>query len=292
MSIWGIFTGFLGDLLKALVNEILDGLTDLFGDLFQCTFFLERMEGLDQTVLNANSLNQGFTILYTFMVALLALKLIWKGTSVYILWRDGESETPPGEMVLGAILAIITAVAFPILYELSVSIAREILDTLCAAMFSEYPGWVSDSMNFVGGVFASFVGNTLLTLVLAIVFLIIYIGMVFVMLKQGAELVLLRLGVPFAAIGLVNSDGGSWKPYIQTFIRMLTTGVVRFFCLYLGMHLAASLTVLGLIVGIVFEILAFSAPAILAQFLAPKGGGAMQSIHTLALVVRSFGGKK
>lgn len=295
MRIWSLFTGFLEDLLKALVDEILGGLQNLFGDLFHCTFFLEDMIGLGGTVLTPESISAGYGALYAFMVCLLIAKLLWKGINVYILWRDGESETPPGEMVLGAILAIITAVAFPILYELSVSIAREILDTLCAAMFSEYPGWIEDCLDFVKSMFTpqgNALTNSLLMLWLAILYLIVYLAMIFVMLKQGAELLIFRLGIPFAAIGLVNSDGGSWKPYIQTFFRMLATAVVRFFCLYLGMHLYASFDLAGTIVGIIFTMLAFSAPTLLAQFLAPKGGGGtMQNIQALASVVKAFGGK-
>ena len=295
MRIWSLFTGFLEDFLKALVDEILGGLQNLFGDLFHCTFFIENTVGLGETVLTPGSISVGLGVLYTFMVLLLVLKLLWKGANVYILWRDGESETPPGEMVLGAILAIITAVAFPILYELSVSITREILDTICAAMFSEYPGWIEDCLDFVKELFTvqgNAVTNSLLMLWLAILYLLVYLATIFVMLKQGAELLIFRLGIPIAAIGLVNSDGGSWKPYIQTFIRMLATAIVRFFCLYLGMHLYASFDLVGTILGIVFTILAFSAPTLLAQFMAPKGsGGTIQSIQALASVVKAFGGK-
>lgn len=294
MKIWSIFTGFLEDLLKAMVDEILGGLQNLFGDLFHCTFFIEDTIGLSDTVLTAESISAAYGALYTFMVCLLILKMLWKGVNVYILWRDGESETPPGEMILGTILAMVTAVAFPLLYGVAVTVAREILDTVCAIMFSAYPGWIADCLDFVKMMFTpegNALTNSLLMLLLALVYLFIYIAMVFVMLKQGAELLIYRLGVPLAVVGLVNSDGGSWKPYIQTFYRMLATAIVRFFCLYLGMHLAANFSPMGMILGIVFTILAFTAPILIGQFLAPKGSGAMQKVHTFAMAVRAFGGK-
>lgn len=289
MSVWNIFKGFLEDTLDAVVNEVLTFLEGLFGDLFDGMFFVERVPGLEETPLTEVSISQAMNILYGFLVLLLALKLLWKGTKVYVLWRDGEAETPPTEMILGAVYALVAAVAFPVLYELAAMITREILDTVCGVLFSGGTQWSDDVFQMA---IQALTGTLNLPMpILGLIFAVQLVCLVFVMLKQGAELLLFRLGIPFAAVGLIDSDGGCWKPYMQTFFRMLATALVRWFCLYLGIRLAASLEGMGLILGVVFEVLSFTAPKLLSQFLTPQGGGgAAQKISTIVMAVRTFAG--
>lgn len=293
MSVWSIFTGFLEDALDAILNEILTEIESLFGNLLNATFFIESLPGLDQTVLSASAISAAFNVLYIFLVLLLSAKLIWKGIKVYVLWRDGESETPPGEMILGAAFALITAVAFPLLYSLAVNVVQELLTTVCNAMFSSGPIWSDNFIELILQTFVSFMTGSpnLMMVLLTLVYLILYVVMVFIMLKQGAELMVFRLGVPLAAIGLVDSDGGTWKQYSQTFYRMLATALVRYFCLYLGLRLLVGLEPMGLILGIVFEILAISTPKLLTQFLGTQtSGGLTQKIYTVGMVVKTFAG--
>ena len=46
-------------------------------------------------------INQVFLTIYGFVFALMVLKFLWKGTNVYILWRDGDSEVSPFNMLVG-----------------------------------------------------------------------------------------------------------------------------------------------------------------------------------------------
>ena len=111
------------------------------------------------------------------------------------------------------------------------------------------------------------------------------------MLGQGVELLIFRLGIPFAVVGLVNSDGGAWKPYIQMLFKQAATILVQYFCIVIGTYVISTLTITGIVVGIAFEVTAFTAPRLLAQFMPPSGGsGLAQKAHTIAMVMRAFGG--
>lgn len=291
MSLWDIFQGFLEDALNAALNDILSALEGVMGDLLYASFFIETLPGLDDTVLSVSSINAATDVLYGFMILLLAGKLIWKGIKVYILWRDGESETPPGEMAIGSVFAVLTAVLFPTLYKIGVEIVQEMITAIGKAMFSDVTLWNLNFFQLIRDAYLGISSPTLIITILGLVYILLFIWLMFVMLKQGVEMLVFRLGVPIAVIGLVDSDGGAWKPYSQTLFRQMATALVRYLCMFIGVRLIVGLTATGLIVGIAFEIVAISTPTILSQFLSPKGGGGMsQKVQTVAMAVRMFGG--
>lgn len=290
---FNIFQAFFKDLLNAMVNQYLTAFEVMVGSLFRSAFMLETLPGIDSAVLSVVVVQHAFNVIYGFMVLLLALKLLWKGFKVYILWRDGEAETPPGEMVIGAVFGMIIAVAFPVLYEIAVSVAMEISDALLSVLSV---GGSTNSGNWLTNVISNFKvlpdASDPTFVLLTVIFLVILIVLIGKLLLQGAELLIWRLGVPLAVIGLVDSDGGAWKPYIQMLFRELATLLVQYFCIILGTHLIAGHTTTGVSMGIAFEILAFNAPKLLSQFMIPSGGGGgfSQKLSTAAMVIRVFRG--
>ena len=288
---YNIVLSFMQDMINNAVEEITEKFLAFLENLFSAAFRIETWSGLDETVLSTAVVDGMLRALYGFMVLLLAAKLIWKGYKVYILWRDGESETSPLEMVGGAAMALITALVFPVLYDFAVDIALEIGDVLL-----EYTGWKvfsSDATTLLGFLqdlssYAS--GSTSgMVCVAVLVFLICLLFLFFKLLMKGVELLIFRLGIPFAAIGLVDSDGGSFKPYIQVFFKELATVLTQYMCMALGVFIASGVTFSAMIVAIAFLITGISAPKILSQFFSPGGnGGISQKISTIAMVVRTF----
>lgn len=287
MSFWKIFVGFVGDALNAILNDFLEPLDRFLGQLLHASFFIEDLPGLENTFLSGANIQQAFYATYGLLTLLLVLKLLWKGTKVYILWRDGEAETDPGEMLLGAVYAIVVTAFFPVLYVFAVEGVQVLVDVLSDALFPdkllEFSG-VWEVLDKIIGAGGSMV-------LVALVYVVMLIILMFSMVKQGAEMLIYRLGIPLASIGLVNADGGVWKPYAQSLFRQMATAAIRFMCISLGMRLCLTQTLSGLIGGIAFEAVAIKTPALLSQFLAPKsGGGAAQKINTVVMAVRAFGG--
>lgn len=288
MSLWEIFEGFLSSALSSALKDFLEPLESFLGDLLYATYFIETLPGLDKTILNTAVIDRALFAIYGIATMLVAAKLIWKGAKVYILWRDGESETDPGEMLLGTVFAIIAAIAFPLLYTFAVEIVQEIVNAVCGAFFGGNVIVIDGLLDALGKI----VTAALNLILFGLIFVVLLLWLMFSMVKQGVEMLIFRLGIPFAASGLVDSDGGYWKPYIQQLTRELTTAAIRYFCLRMALGLAVSMTVAGLIVGIGLLVVAIKTPAMLAQFLAPKsgGGGAAQKLNTVVMAVRMFGG--
>ena len=288
MSLWEIFEGFLSSALSSALKDFLEPLESFLGDLLYATYFIETLPGLDDTILNTAVIDRALFAIYGIATMLVAAKLIWKGTKVYILWRDGESETDPGEMLLGTVFAIIAAVAFPLLYTFAVEIVQEVVNAVCGVFFGGNVIVIDGLLDALGKILTA----ALNMILFGLIFVVLLLWLMFSMVKQGVEMLIFRLGIPFAASGLVDSDGGYWKPYIQQLTRELTTAAIRYLCLRLALGLAVSMTLAGLIVGIGLLVVAIKTPAMLAQFLAPKsgGGGAAQKLNTVVMAVRMFGG--
>ncbi|MBO5282193.1 MAG: hypothetical protein J6B43_03565, partial [Lachnospiraceae bacterium] len=150
-------------------------------------------------------------------------------------------------------------------------------------------GTAGDSMEQLGAAVYNLTSAGGFMLIMGLIYVIVLIMLILRMLAQGTELFVFRLGIPFAAIGLVDSDGGAWTNYIQMLFKQVFTVMVQYFCIVLGAKVLAPGTTEALAVGIAFEVTAFAAPKLLSQVLIPKGGGGMmQGVNTLSMVVRTF----
>lgn len=67
-------------------------------------------------ILSAQLVERLFSLCYDIACGLLLLKFIWKGIQIYILWRDGDADVSPMQMLTGAILAVVICAGFPTIY--------------------------------------------------------------------------------------------------------------------------------------------------------------------------------
>lgn len=280
---WKILKTFFEDFLDNLVNAWLSALSSVIENVANKAFFFETLFGDNLTF----DFQSAFDAVYLICATALVLKLLWKGWKTYIMWDGGDPEVSPTELLKGAGKAIVATVAFPLLYEIGIHVALEIVQTVL--VYFRVDGLSNTSLlilavfNGVDKVAEYFTFS-------GILFVILYIVLLFTMLKNGAELLVFRLGVPIAAIGLVNSDGGAWNSYVQMLLKQVFTIMVQYFCVVGGVAVFASndgiMTCLG---GIALLLTAFSAPTVLSQVLMPKsGGGITQKVTTVATVVRTF----
>ncbi len=284
---WKILEKFQADWLDEIINNWISYFQEVFANLSQGTFFIEKFAA---SVLGTTARASAYEVMYTYCALLLVLKLLWKGWNVYVLWNSGDPEVPPGELLRGAAWAIVVTAAFPLAYEIGVSVALEVVDTVLKFFNISTPG-VSGigSLEQLGTALANITSGGGLSVILALVFIIVYLLLLLKMLAQGAELFVFRLAVPIAAIGLVNSDGGAWTGYMQMLLREVFTVMMQYFCVILGAKILAGGDTWALAVGIAFEVTAFAAPKLLSQVLLPSGGGGMmQKAYTVSMVARMF----
>lgn len=274
-----------------MLSKILeDWLTDIVGNIQQwlidsawkITGCMENALLLEKSVITPSVISDAYWYLYIACTTILALKLIWKGVKVYILNRDGDPEVSPTTLLTGAAAALGVSVAFPILYPILVNLTLHIAEALVYAATGswEYAQIQIGSMIDLVGTIAV-AKNTLGLAALAYGVMLFVIN--FQLLMRGAELLIFRLGVPFASLDLVNSDGNLWKNYINILFRMMLLSIVQVFCMTIGLLLFSDGSITW---ALAFEMAAVSGPKILAQFFPAQAGGVGQKAAAMASVVR------
>lgn len=279
-----LIKGFFLDVLNEAGNTLDDWLLDQLG----VTLNVETLPAVSG-ILTSNVIEKLYGYIYYFAVSLLVLKFLVKGFQIYVLWRDGDADASPQDMLTGTAQAIIVAVGFPIMYERMAGIASQFTGGLMSLLGLTY----NKPLDISGpsGILAlpSVIAGGFWTLVLLVIYLILLAVLYIKLLQRGFELLILRLGVPFACMGLVDSDFGIFKSYMQIFIKTIFTSIIQIVLLSL------SFLVVGtghFIVGIAIIATAFSAPLIMQQLLVPtsRGGGMMSKVYTTSMAVRAVRG--
>lgn len=129
---------------------------------------------------------------------------------------------------------------------------------------------------------------------LTILFLLVFAISVFVLwihlIGRGFELMILRFGVPFASLGLLDSDMGLFKGYMRVFIKTAFTAVIQVCAMALALRVACTFQFVNILVAIGIMIAAFSTPSIMQQFLmsSGQGGGMAQKAYSANMAVRAI----
>lgn len=272
----GLIRDFFVDVINSTVAALNSALTDLLGQMLK----IESSIGVG--VLSPGAISRMYQYIYTVALALLVVKFLFKGFSIYILWRDGDADASPQDMLIGAVQATVVAVAFPTLYDIMVAIVREFAETLINMIGLEAAGSMAFGIDTTMVTFGLF--EVIVVLVYLVIFLVLYIKLI----GRGFELLVLRLGVPIACMGLIDSDYGVWKSYMQILYKALLTSVIQVVLLSLSLPVIETG---NFIMGVAIICAAFSAPVIMQQILVPtgRGGGLTQKIYTGTMAVRAFG---
>ena len=280
-----IIQGFFVD----LVNSTVDAFDKQLMTSFESVLRVETLAG-GNTVLSSGSIEKIYQYIYLFVSALIVLKFLYKGFTIYVLWRDGDADSSPQDMLIGAIQAIVVIIAFPTIYNIMANVTSEFASTIMSLIRLPSSGPSSAGGTGVGEAFAliPLVGMGLTDIIILLIYLILFAVLYVKLLQRGFELLILRLGVPFACIGLLDSDYGVWKSYIQVLLKTLFTSVIQLVAMSVSLTMVATGHI---IIGIVLVSVAFSAPNILQQFMVPTGrGGVVNKIYAGSMAVRAVRG--
>lgn len=248
----------LTDLARDGTMELAPFLGSILSDFVKHAFYPETFMGSV-----ANTLTTLYWFFYLISFCSLALKFIKKGFFTYILWRDGDADDSPINMMSGAILALSLALCFNELYD----------------WFAEFSTWLVDTaMNILGTVkfdnlteiIASGASKSFLEWLFQLVYLIFILIVWGQFLMRGIELLCLRIGFPFAVSGLIDSDDGIFKPYIKIFVQNLFTSLLQGCLLIFAQTLFSTANI---IYAIVVLISTTRTPKMLQQLLLMYGGG-------------------
>jgi len=271
------------------MTDIISGfLTDLISDAFkQFDALLIKLiknmlyvEDLFSSALSSSSISNAYTYIYQFCCLLVALKFLFKGFKIYILWRDGDADSSPQDMVIGVAQAAAMMVCFPYLYDLIADLTVTFSDGVMSRLdiAGVKVGDVSLMAISTAGLFE---------LVVLLIYVVLVVVLCVKLIQRGVELLILRLGVPFACLGLLDSDFGLFKSYMQTFYKTMFTSVTQIVLMSLSIRVITNMSLANLICGIAIIAAAFGTPALMQNMLVPSGGGNVTNkIYSGARVVQ------
>ncbi|MEM5780048.1 MAG: conjugal transfer protein TrbL family protein [Lawsonibacter sp.] len=279
-----IFSSLLSDIINSAISDfdgvmlwILDGM-----------LHVENMtDSAASTIVTSHNISEVYQFIYFVAGALLILKFLFKGIEIYLLWRDGDPENSPQDMLMGGIEGTVMMLVFPYLYdvmaEVTVFFATGIMDRFGLSTGDTIPISVLDPVGIAE--------KSILLLILLIVYLVLMVVMMIKLVGRGFELLILRLGVPIACMGLVDSDKGLFKGYIQIVFKTLFTSVIQIVMLSFSLRMIVTLNLFNLICAVSIISIAMGAPLLMQQILVATGrggGGMIQKLYSAGMMANTI----
>ena len=278
----------MADMLVELIEKFIGGseatLNSLFNNMMNLVFFIERELGgitvADGQYINFNSI---YETIFNYAIFLLVIVFITKAIKIYFMMREGDSEQNPFQLCIGMMKAVIVMICFKEVYYIFVGIVEEFLNSILNTMQIQGTN-LAEALtgNMGGGIF---------TAVACLVLLIVWLILICQFIMKGIEILVMRLGIPFASIGLLNTDEGVFPEYIRSFLMTAFTLVVQLALLNLSI---VTLVNKHLIYGIAIAIVSVNTPMILGKYMIKPAGSVINSagntVRSIRTLIPRFGG--
>ena len=182
----------LTNLIATIIGSVDNSINTVFGGLIDMCFNSENYitQILGNEVMNFDALRN---IILSFSIILIVLKFLKKGFDTYILWVEGDTDTPPLQFVTYFVRALVMSVSFPILYDWLISVAKDLATQIMVALNlgEQYSLTTAIGSLVVLNIFAAIVG-----LIIMIMLFLLYIQFI----MRGVEMLVLKMGFPLACI--------------------------------------------------------------------------------------------
>ena len=272
----------MADMLVELIEKFIVGseatLNSLFKSMVNLVFFIERELGCIKVSSGNNiNFNSIYETIFNYAIFMLVIVFIAKAIKIYFMMREGDAEQNPFHLAIGMLKAVIVMICFKEMYYIFVGIVQEFLNSILSTMQVQGTN-LSEILlgNMGGGIF---------TAVACLVLLIVWLILICQFIMKGIEILVMRLGIPFAAIGLLNSDNGVFPEYIRNFLMTAFTLVVQLSLLNLSI-----LTLINghLIYGIAIAVVSTNTPMILNKYMIRPNGSIINSAGNTVRSVRAL----
>ena len=274
------------DMLVELIQNFISGsestLNSLFKSMLNLVFFIERelmYIPTEQSFVGINRIdfNEIYQIVFNYATYVLVIVFIAKAIKTYFLMREGDNEQNPMQLVIGMLKAVIVVICFKEIYSIGVGIVGEFLNSILDVMSIKGTNLATAlSNNIQGGIF---------TAIACLVLLICWLLLICQFIMKGIELLVMRIGIPFASIGLLNSDEGVFPDYIRSLVMTAFTVVVQLALLNLSI---VTLLTNKLIYGIAIAVVAVNTPTIMGKYMIKPTASPIHAIGNTARSMRAL----
>jgi hypothetical protein len=250
-------------LLVLLIASLLSGClvfaNSLLNDLVPMAL---HAEWYMDTLLGTDGISEIFEIFFGFGVSLIVLKFLKKGFEQYILWTEGDADSDPLILLTGFFKALAIAVSFPTLYGWLAEIIEDLTDQLIKTISN---GMETDFTAVITGISSAGLFTAIVSLIFFICLFLLYLQF----LSRGLEIFILRVGLPLACVGLMDSDNGVFRTYIQKFFQSTLAVLVQIVLAKMGVALMLNTHVFW---GLAALLMALRTPRFLQEFIIVSGG--------------------
>ena len=267
-----LITSIIGG-VDSTIDSAFNGLMDL---CFNAEYALTHNFGIQ--MLNFDNLK---TVIFSMALSLIILKFLKKGFDIYILWTEGESDTPPLTFITYFIRAIVTLVCFATLYDWLIEIAKDFGNNMLTAMN------LTNQLPLTQTI-ASFAGYGIFSASLAIIALILFFVLYVQFIIRGFEMFVLKMGFPLACVGLVEANGGVFKSYSEKLFKSVLTVLIQIVICKIAIALILSVQFLYAIAAI---IMAIKTPKFLQEFMLGGGTGGISNVIITASKTMELSGQ-
>ena len=284
-SLLDVFSNTINGWLGNLITSAFEKFDQMMVDLLGTAFHVENLAfSGSTTVLTAESIRNTYLFIYGFACSLIILKFLFKGFQIYILWRDGDADASPRDMMIGAMEAGVVMVSFPYLYDQAADVFIYLAKGIMGSLGVSNGLKLQAALGVISG------GTDVIVLIELLIFAIMVFIMWIMLIRRGIELLILRLGIPFAAVGLIDSDMGAFKGYMQIFLKAAFTTVIQVGLLSWAFRVAGTFDFSNLLIAIAIITAAFATPLLMQQFLVATGGngGVTQKVYSVGMAVRTL----
>ena len=252
------------DFFGGIVRKTLGAMTDLGEDTF--SYYLNFDKAIKSTAPSFS-----FDKLYTYMAALslgIAIMLfLKKGFEIYILWNDGDSDLDPVVFLASFIKMTVVIVWFSSAYGYGVEVATKIFNKLLESITGNVTGkdFFSGFVNLLND------NNRMMFTIFIIVIIINSIRLVIQFFGRGIELFILKIGVPLAALDMLNADSVAWRAYIKKLAQVMVTLMLQIFLYFLSLLIPIN-GLKNFIFAIAIQLTAIKLPSFLSELLVVSAG--------------------
>jgi hypothetical protein len=259
INLTGLITSIIGG-ADNVINSAFNGLIDM---CFNSENYLTTNFG--SSVISFSNLK---ALILSLSISLIVLKFLKKGFDMYVMWTDGESDTPPLTYIVYFIRAIVVAVSFSVLYDWVIQVATSFGNSILNAMN------FTDNVSLTTAI-ANISTTGLFTAIVALIAMILLFVLYIQFLMRSLEMFVLKLGFPLACVGLVNPDGGVFKSYSEKLFKSVLTVLVQIILCKIAIILILNVKMLF---GIAAIIMAIKTPKFIQEFMLGGGTGGISNV--------------
>lgn len=270
--------------LTNLIASIIEGAETFFNELLlDLVNLCLRAENTMTSLTGVSWFDMVYQVFFALGISMIVVKFLKRGFECYVGWSEGDPDSDPMQLVVNFVKALAVAVCFPVLYGWLADGVTEITDQLITIIGdATAPGLSAVVATIVtGGLFAAL--TTLIFFIMLFVLWVQFIG-------RGLEIVILRCGMPWACMGLIDSDKGVFGTYIKRLFQSVLTVIVQVSLVKLG---------IGMMIqghgfwAIACLMMSMKTPKLLQDFLMSygPGGGLNSAAQGAGLIIRKLATK-